>query len=94
MVVDEQAGVPVATGGGAIADADAAAALATAVVERLARAVGVAGFGRPGAVRLEGESGSLTCSSSGDLLGVVVAESVAGQDLLRHEVRRMAEELR
>lgn len=94
LIVDAQAGVPVATGGGAIPDPDVVAALTTVFVDRLTRAVGAAEFGRLGAVQLTGEMGNLVVSATGDLLVVVVAEAEARLEPLCLEARRVAEELR
>jgi predicted regulator of Ras-like GTPase activity (Roadblock/LC7/MglB family) len=94
VIVDLQAGVPVAVKAGADLDPDALAALATLFFDRLTRAAGVAAFGAVAALHLEGAAGHLLVASGGDLLIVVIAEAGAQLEVLRLEARRMAEELR
>lgn len=96
LIVDAQAGVPVAVESVAQAvefDATALAALATALFSRLARAASAATFGGLAAVQLEGTAGHLLVTAVGDLLVVVVAEADAQLGMLRIEARRLAEVL-
>lgn len=94
LIVDAQAGVPVATGSRLALDPDAVAALATTFAARIARAAGASDFGEVSVAQLAGESGNLVMATSGELLVIVVADTEARPEELRLEVRRVAEELR
>jgi predicted regulator of Ras-like GTPase activity (Roadblock/LC7/MglB family) len=97
LVIDAQAGVPVATSSAADLEEGtltALAALATALYGRLDRAASAAECGETGVVRLDGEAGHLLIVSGGDMLVVVMAEADAQLGMLRMEARQVAEGLR
>lgn len=94
LVVDTQAGVPVSVVADDELDRVGLSALATHFFTRLSRAAGAAGYGEAITVRLNGDTGQLVITSSGELLVLVVAEAGAELEPLRHEARLVAEVLR
>lgn len=94
LLVDLEAGVPVASSGELAADASKVAALATALRGRLARAAVGAEFGAVQGVEVEGAGGRLLIGAEGELLLVVVAEPDASASVLRREMRGIMEVLR
>lgn len=94
MLVDAEAGLPVATTDGAQVNATRVAALATALRGRLVRAAAGAEFGAVSVVEVEGAGGRLLVGGDGELLVVVVADTDASTDALRQEMRGIMEVIR
>lgn len=94
MLVDAEAGLPVATTSDGEMDATRVAALATALRGRLVRASAGAGFGAVAMVAVEGGGGRLLVGGDGELLLVVVADAGAPTAKLRQEMEGIMEVLR
>lgn len=93
MVVDAEAGVPVASELATGVDETALAALAGSVFRRTQDASTASGFGRLRSVQLESRSGHLLVAGAGPLLIVALAEPSAQLGMVRVEAGRAAGEL-
>ena len=91
VMVDPEAGVPVAVSDGM--EGERVAALATALHGRLGRAAAGSDFGRAGVVEVVGAEGRLLIGG-GEILVVVIADPDAPADRLRQEMRGILEVLR
>jgi predicted regulator of Ras-like GTPase activity (Roadblock/LC7/MglB family) len=93
MIVDAEAGVPVASelAGGVVEGA--LAALADSLFRRAADAAWASGQGRLKALLLDAEGGHLVVVGAGPLLVVVLADRSAQVGLVRVQAARVAEEL-
>jgi hypothetical protein len=94
LVVDAEAGVPVASELAADVPETALAALAASLFRRTAEAVQAGGFGAPRTLQLEAKAGHIVVAAAGALFVVVLAEPGAQLGLVRVQVRRAAEELK
>lgn len=93
MVVDTEAGVPVASDLSPGVDETALAAMADSLYSRTAEASQAAGTGAVTVVQLEAASGHVVVADAGPLLVVAVTDGAAQLGLVRVEARRAAEEL-
>ena len=93
MVVDAEAGVPVASDLTAGVGEVAMAALAGSLYRRTTDASETAGFGPLGVLQLEAEQGHLLVAGAGDLLIVALTEPSAQLGLVRVQAARAAKEL-
>ncbi|HEX7049020.1 MAG TPA: roadblock/LC7 domain-containing protein [Longimicrobiales bacterium] len=94
LVVDADAGVPVAAEVAADVAAPALAALSASAFRRSRRAAESASFGAVETLQLEAESGHVIVAAAADVLVVVVAEPDAQLGRIRLEARRTADGLR
>lgn len=94
LLVDAEAGMPVAWSGELPADATTVAALVTALRGRLARAAAGSEFGAVTGVEVVGAGGRLLIGAEGELLLVVVADPDAPAEVVRREMRGVMEVLR
>jgi predicted regulator of Ras-like GTPase activity (Roadblock/LC7/MglB family) len=93
MVVDAEAGVPVASDLAAGVPETALAALAGSLFRRTVEATTASGFGRVRTLQLESRSGHLVVAGSGPLMVVALAEPSAQLGMVRIEAGRAAGEL-
>ncbi|MFW6331603.1 MAG: roadblock/LC7 domain-containing protein [Gemmatimonadota bacterium] len=93
MVVDAEAGVPVASQVATGVQETALAAMSGALFTRTAYAMSTAGYGRVDVVQLEAEGGHVVMAGAGPLLVVALTEPDAGVGLVRVQTRRAAREL-
>ena len=93
MVVDAEAGVPVASEVAEGVRETAVAALAGSLFGRTADASTASGFGRVRLLHLESGDGHLFVAGAGALLVVALAEPTAQLGLIRIEAGRAAGEL-
>jgi len=93
MVVDAEAGVPVASELAEGVGETAMAALAGSLFGRTADASVAGGFGRLRLLQLEAESGHLVVAGNGELLVVALTEPEAQLGLVRVQATRAAKEL-
>ncbi|MGH7482359.1 MAG: roadblock/LC7 domain-containing protein [Longimicrobiales bacterium] len=93
MVVDLQAGVPVASELSGDVDGVAVAALAASLFQRSRSAVQAPALGELRTARLESEAAQLIMVASGELIVVVVAEANAQIGMVRVEAKGIAEGL-
>lgn len=93
IVVDAEAGVPVASELSTDVDETALAALAGSLFRRTQDASTASGFGRVRTLQLESEGGHLFVAGAGPLLVVALAESAAQLGMVRMETGRAAGEL-
>lgn len=93
MVVDGEAGVPVASELTEDVGETALAALAGSLFGRTSGAAQTAGFGALRAFQLESNGGYLVVAGAGPLLIVTLTEPGAQIGLVRVEARRAVEEL-
>jgi predicted regulator of Ras-like GTPase activity (Roadblock/LC7/MglB family) len=91
MIVDLEAGIPVAE---ELADGvagPAVAALTASLFSRTAHAAAMAGFGEVDTIQLEAEEGHVVIAAAGEMIVVVVAEPGAQLGMVRLEAHRTAE---
>lgn len=93
MVVDAEAGVPVASELAVDVAETALAALAGSLYRRALDATTASGFGRVRTLQLESRSGHLVVTGTGPLLIVALTEPDAQLGLVRIEAGRAAGEL-
>lgn len=93
MVVDSEAGIPVASELVVGVGETAMAALAGSLFRRTADASSEGGFGRLRVLQLEAESGHLVVAGDGALLVVALTEPTAQLGLVRVQAMRAAKEL-
>lgn len=93
MVVDAEAGVPVAAQLATEVTETALAAMSGSLFARMADASQSAGLGTLATIQLEGENGHLVVSGAGALLVVALTEPDARLGLVRVQARGAAEEL-
>lgn len=93
MVVDTDAGVPVATELASDLDETALAALAGSLYTRTTEASLSAGLGAVDVLQMEAATGHVVVAGGGPLLVVVVTEAAAQLGLVRVEAERAAGEL-
>lgn len=93
MVVDAEAGVPVASELATGVDETALAALAGSLFRRTQDASTASGFGRVRILQLESGGGHLFVAGAGALVIVALAEPTAQLGLVRIEVGRAAGDL-
>ena len=93
MVVDAEAGVPVASELAEGVEETAVAALAGSLFRRTLDASTASGFGRVKMLQLESPEGHLFVTGTGALLVVAIAEPAAQLGLIRIEAGRAAGEL-
>ncbi|MGH7477824.1 MAG: roadblock/LC7 domain-containing protein [Longimicrobiales bacterium] len=93
MVVDAEAGVPVAAELESGLDGTAVAALTASLFRRASRAVSTAEFGKVHTLQLEGENGHVVACGNVDLAVVVITEAQAQLGRVRLEAQKAAEAL-
>ena len=93
MIVDAEAGVPVASELAAGVQETALAAMAGALFKRTADASRTAAFGELRVAQLEAESGHVVIAEAGPLLVVALTERDAQLGLVRVQARRAAREV-
>lgn len=93
MVVDAEAGVPVASDLAAGVDGTALAALAGSLFRRTQDASTASGFGRVRTLQLDTAEGHVLAAGAGALLVVALAGATAQLGILRIEAARAAGEL-
>lgn len=93
MVVDAEAGLPVASELSAGVEETALSALAGSLYRRTSEACAASGFGRVRTLQLESEQGSVVVSGTGPLLVVALAEASAQVGMVRIETARAVGEL-
>ena len=93
MIVDAEAGVPVASELAAGVDETAVSALAGSLFRRTVDATTASGFGRVETLQMEAADGHLLVAGAGALLVVALAEPRAQLGLIRIEAGRAAGEL-
>lgn len=93
MVVDADAGVPVASELASGVGETAMAALTGSLFRRTSEASDGAGLGRVRVLQLEAEGGHLVAAGAGDLLIVALTEPSAQLGLVRVQAVRAAREL-
>lgn len=92
MVVDAEAGVPVASRLATGVQETALAAMSGVLFGRSDEASRSAGYGALGVLQLQAEGGHMVMSGAGPLLVVVLTESDARLGLVRVQVARAARE--
>ena len=93
MVVDAEAGVPVASELATDVEETALAAMSGALYTRTAEAARSGGYGGLQVLELEAGGGHVVAAGAGPLLVVALTEPNARLGLIRVQVRRVAEEL-
>jgi predicted regulator of Ras-like GTPase activity (Roadblock/LC7/MglB family) len=93
LVVDLQAGVPVATELAAEMDEGAISALAASLLTRAGKASADAGFGTLESLQLQAGEAVVLMAAAGELALVALADPAAQLGLVRLEVLRSAREL-
>lgn len=93
LVVDAEAGVPVASELAVGVQETAVAALAGSLYRRASDAALASAFGRVRTLQLESGEGHVVVAGAGPLLVVAVADSAAQLGLVRVEARRAAGDL-
>lgn len=93
MIVDAEAGVPVAAELAGGVEETALAALAGSLFRRTQDASTASGFGRVRTLQLESADGHLLVAGAGPLLVVALAERAAQLGMIRIEAGRAAGEL-
>ncbi|HSH45298.1 MAG TPA: roadblock/LC7 domain-containing protein [Longimicrobiales bacterium] len=93
MVVDSEAGLPVASELAAGTGETALSALAGSLFSRTSDASSASGFGRVRTLQVESREGHVIVSGGGPLLVVALAESAAQVGMIRVEATRVAGEL-
>lgn len=93
MIVDAEAGVPVASELSGDVEETALAALTGSLFRRTMDAVTASGHGRVRTLQLEAERGHVLVAGAGPLLVVTLADSDAQLGLVRLETARAAGEL-
>lgn len=93
MVVDAEAGLPVASELAAGVEEMALSALAGSLFQRSYDASTASGFGRVRTLQLESDQGHVVVSGAGPLLVVVLAEASAQVGMVRIETARVVREL-
>ena len=93
MVVDAEAGLPLASELAGDVDETTLSALAGSLFQRTSDACTASGFGRVRTLQLESEGGHVVVSGVGPLLVVALAESVAQIGMVRIETARAVGEL-
>lgn len=94
MVVDAEAGVPVASRLATGVPETALAAMSGALFTRTAEAAASAGYGALGILQLQAVEGDMVVAGAGPLLVVVLTEAEARLGPVRVQVTRAAGELR
>jgi len=94
MIVDAEAGVPVASELGAGVSGEAIAALTASLFQRTEQAARDAALGRLGSLQLETDEGHVVVAGSRPLIVVVIADRDAQLGLIRLEADRAVEALR
>lgn len=94
LVVDTDAGVPVASMLEGDVDGGAVAALAASLFQRTSSAARTAGLERLETLQLEAARGHVLAADAGELAVVAVATGDAQLGLVRLETRRAAEAIR
>ncbi len=94
LVVEAQAGVPVAADVAAGVDGNAVAALAAAMYRGAQRAAQTGGYNGVHTLQLEATAGHVVVAGGGEMLVIAVAERDAQLGLVRLETQRAAETLR
>jgi predicted regulator of Ras-like GTPase activity (Roadblock/LC7/MglB family) len=93
LVVETEAGVPVATELAMDVDGGAVAALAASLYRRASQAAATGGFENLDALQLEAGDGHVIVAGAGDVLVIAVAARDAHLGLVRVEAQRAAESL-
>jgi predicted regulator of Ras-like GTPase activity (Roadblock/LC7/MglB family) len=93
MIVEAEAGVPVAAELADGVNGTAMAALAASLFRRCVAATGSGGFGSPSTLQLEAEDGHLVVVGGSELLVVVLTTREAQLGMIRLEAQRVAEQL-
>ena len=93
LVVETEAGVPVATELSTEVDGGAVAALAASLYRRAKQAAVTGGMERLETLQLEAEGGHVIVAGAGDVLVIAVTERGAQLGMVRVEAQRAAESL-
>jgi len=94
LIVDAEAGVPVASELGEGVSGEAVAALTASLFQRTEKAARDAALGGLGSLQLETEDGHVVVAGSRPLIVVVIADRDAQLGLIRLEADRAVEALR
>jgi predicted regulator of Ras-like GTPase activity (Roadblock/LC7/MglB family) len=93
LIIDAEAGIPVAGDMAVAASENALAALTDALLRRAAEAMASTGRGRLRSLQLDATEGTLVVAGAGPLLVAVLASPTAQIGLVRVQTARTAEEL-